>query len=165
MSNDEPEFDLAEGLVAAIAGGADTIKMGADVAADIVDELLAARKAIAVVDAVQAFADEVLGKSDRPVVERLTQFAAIAGSNALTLITERDDLRADLGRERLARETIDRALHDAVTERDRLRGVVAELRRAAEGPAGDDGDPDDDPYFQGNSAAWAYVLRCIEEGT
>lgn len=53
---------------------------------------------------------------------------------------------------------------DLEVERNRLRAVVDELLRAAEGPVGD-GNPDDDSYVEGNNAAWAYVLRCIEEGT
>lgn len=52
---------------------------------------------------------------------------------------------------------------DAEAERDRLRGVVDELKRAAEGPASE--DPSDEPYVEGNSSAWAYVLKVIEEGT
>jgi hypothetical protein len=42
---------------------------------------------------------------------------------------ERDRLRADLQREREVRRIIDQALLQAVTERDRLRALVAEPQR------------------------------------
>lgn len=53
-----------------------------------------------------------------------------------------------------------------VAERDRLRAVVHELKRGADGPLSDDDeDFTDDAYIQGNTTAWKYVLKVIEEGT
>lgn len=63
-----------------------------------------------------------------PGMVRATMLAAVEHSKALS--DERDRLQEDLRREREAvKPIIDQALHDAVTERDRLRAVVDAARR------------------------------------
>jgi hypothetical protein len=47
-------------------------------------------------DAIQAFLNDVLGEPDRPAIDRITQFVAEAGRNAMALIDERDRFRAAL---------------------------------------------------------------------
>lgn len=109
-----------------------------------------------------------------PEMRALIRAAAEHGILSLPEALERlREAEIELNRLRAARnqaETEQDALAAYVkpikTERDRLRAVVHELKRAADGPISDDDeDFTDDAYIQGNTTAWAYVLKVIEEGT